>query len=74
MFRVFSKFNGLFIRPKVSSFPSILLDISQHLLQIRGAIQEYQTQLIESVKEDITRLQDKVRSFYQTGTMTYMIL
>ena len=29
-------------------------------LQIRGAIQEYQTQLIDSVKEDIKRLHDKV--------------
>lgn len=29
--------------------------------QIRGAIQEYQTQLIESVKEDIQRLHHKVR-------------
>lgn len=28
--------------------------------QIRGAIQEYQTQLIDSVKEDIKRLHDKV--------------
>ena len=44
MFRVFSKFNALFVRPK-----------------IRGAIQEYQTQLIDSVKEDIKRLHDKVR-------------
>ncbi|CAL1696879.1 unnamed protein product [Somion occarium] len=43
MFRVFSKFNALFVRPK-----------------IRGAIQEYQTQLIDSVKEDIKRLHDKV--------------
>ncbi|KAG1741247.1 dynein heavy chain, N-terminal region 1-domain-containing protein [Suillus lakei] len=42
MFRVFSKFNTLFVRPK-----------------IRGAIQEYQTQLIDSVKEDIKRLHDK---------------
>ncbi|KAF8883831.1 dynein heavy chain, N-terminal region 1-domain-containing protein [Infundibulicybe gibba] len=44
MFRVFSKFNALFVRPK-----------------IRGAIQEYQTQLIDSVKEDIKRLHDKMR-------------
>jgi dynein heavy chain 1 len=36
MFRVFGKFNALFVRPK-----------------IRGAIQEYQAQLIENVKEDI---------------------
>ena len=28
--------------------------------QIRGAIQEYQTQLIDSVKEDIKHLHDKV--------------
>ncbi|KAG6819964.1 hypothetical protein H0H93_006940, partial [Arthromyces matolae] len=44
MFRVFSKFNALFVRPK-----------------IRGAIQEYQTQLIDSVKEDIKHLHDKMR-------------
>ncbi|EGG11538.1 uncharacterized protein MELLADRAFT_46877 [Melampsora larici-populina 98AG31] len=48
MFRVFSKFNALFVRPK-----------------IRGAIQEYQTQLIESVKEDIGRLHDKFRTQYR---------
>lgn len=29
-------------------------------MQIRGAIQEYQTQLIDSVKEDIKRLHEKV--------------
>ena len=48
MFRVFSKFNALFVRPK-----------------IRGAIQEYQTQLIDSVKEDIKRLHDKVYHCFQ---------
>ncbi|KAI7942887.1 hypothetical protein MJO29_012731 [Puccinia striiformis f. sp. tritici] len=48
MFRVFSKFNSLFVRPK-----------------IRGAIQEYQTQLIESVKEDINKLHDKFRTQYR---------
>ncbi|KAI8449285.1 dynein heavy chain, N-terminal region 1-domain-containing protein [Phakopsora pachyrhizi] len=48
MFRVFSKFNTLFVRPK-----------------IRGAIQEYQTQLIDSVKEDIGRLHDKFRMQYR---------
>lgn len=48
MFRVFSKFNALFVRPK-----------------IRGAIQEYQTQLIESVKEDIGKLHDKFRTQYR---------
>jgi dynein heavy chain 1 len=36
MFRVFSKFNALFFRPRV-----------------RGAIQLYQAQLIERVKDDI---------------------
>ncbi|KAI8810266.1 dynein heavy chain [Cladochytrium replicatum] len=39
MFRVFSKFNALFVRPK-----------------IRGAIQEYQAQLIERVEQDIEKL------------------
>src|ERR1700730_18423466 len=39
MFRVFSKYNALFVRPK-----------------IRGAIQEYQTQLIENVKAVIEAL------------------
>ncbi|EGF98536.1 uncharacterized protein MELLADRAFT_113473 [Melampsora larici-populina 98AG31] len=48
MFRVFSKSNALFVRPK-----------------IRGAIQEYQTQLIESVKEDVGRLHDKFRTQYR---------
>ena len=44
------------------------LDYTSHsvcnisLAQIRGAIQEYQTQLIDSVKEDIKRLHDKVRN------------
>lgn len=55
MFRVFSKFNALFVRPK-----------------IRGAIQEYQTQLIDSVKEDIKRLHDKVRHFVATQDMLLM--
>lgn len=48
MFRVFSKFNALFVRPK-----------------IRGAIQEYQTQLIDSVKEDIKHLHDKFKTQYR---------
>jgi dynein heavy chain 1 len=48
MFRVFSRYNALFIRPK-----------------IRGAIQEYQTQLIENVKQDITKLHDKFKMQYQ---------
>lgn len=48
MFRVFSKFNALFVRPK-----------------IRGAIQEYQTQLIGIVKDDIRSLQDKFKVQYR---------
>ena len=48
MFRVFKKFNSLFIRQK-----------------IRGAIQEYQTQLIDGVKEDIKKLQDKFKEQYR---------
>ncbi|KAJ2451292.1 dynein heavy chain [Coemansia sp. RSA 2336] len=48
MFRVFSKFNALFVRPK-----------------IRGAIQEYQTQLISSVKDDIRRLHDTFKKHYR---------
>jgi dynein heavy chain 1, cytosolic len=47
MFRVFSKFNALLVRPKV-----------------RGAIVEYQTQLLESVKHDITSLQDRFKHQY----------
>ncbi|KAK9349302.1 dynein heavy chain, N-terminal region 1-domain-containing protein [Lipomyces starkeyi] len=42
MFRVFSRFNALFIRPK-----------------IRGAIQEYQAQLIDNVKADIQSLHSR---------------
>ncbi|KAL8738025.1 MAG: hypothetical protein Q9181_001132 [Wetmoreana brouardii] len=47
MFRVFSKFNALFVRPK-----------------IRGAISEYQSQLIESVKTDIASLHDRFKEQY----------
>lgn len=47
MFRVFSKFNALFVRPK-----------------IRGAISEYQTQLIENVKNDIYALQERFKMQY----------
>ncbi|KAI4119433.1 MAG: hypothetical protein LQ345_000679 [Seirophora villosa] len=47
MFRVFSKFNALFVRPK-----------------IRGAISEYQSQLIDSVKTDITSLHDRFKEQY----------
>ena len=47
MFRVFSKFNALFVRPK-----------------IRGAIGEYQTQLIDNVKRDITSLHQRFKQQY----------
>lgn len=49
MFRIFSRFNALFVRP-----------------HIRGAIREYQTQLMQRVKDDIEVLHDKfkVRNTY----------
>jgi len=73
MFRVFSKFNALFVRPKVWELciPQNLLLISCR--QIRGAIQEYQTQLIDSVKEDIKHLHEKVSNttfLTQSRTLT----
>ncbi|KAJ1653615.1 dynein heavy chain, partial [Coemansia sp. RSA 25] len=55
MFRVFSKFNALFVRPK-----------------IRGAIQEYQTQLISSVKDDIRRLHDTFKRNYRRSEASVM--
>ncbi|KAM0792972.1 hypothetical protein ACM66B_002727 [Microbotryomycetes sp. NB124-2] len=55
MFRVFSKFNALFVRPK-----------------IRGAIAEYQSQLIESVKDDIRLLHDKFKKSYQNSEAYHM--
>ncbi|KAJ3135949.1 hypothetical protein HK100_002228 [Physocladia obscura] len=55
MFRVFSKFNDLFIHPK-----------------IRGAIQEYQVQLIESVKLDIQKLHDKFKTQYRNSEASHM--
>jgi len=48
MFRVFSKFNALLVRPK-----------------IRGAISEYQTQLIDNVKRDITALHERFKQRYR---------
>nr|CCA15174.1 Cytoplasmic dynein 1 heavy chain 1 putative [Albugo laibachii Nc14] len=47
MFRVFSKYNALFFRPR-----------------IRSAVQQFQMQLIEKVKEDVGRLQAKFRAHY----------
>ena len=49
MFRVFSKFNALFVRPKVCLVNWAIVAPCLSLKQIRGAIQEYQTQLIDSV-------------------------
>ncbi|KAF5382234.1 hypothetical protein D9757_008925 [Collybiopsis confluens] len=57
MFRVFERFNALFVRPK-----------------IRGAIQEYQTQLIDSVKEDIKHLHDKFKTQYRSSPSYHMSL
>lgn len=52
MFRIFSRFNALFVRP-----------------HIRGAIREYQTQLIQRVKDDIEALHEKFKvCFYVTFT------
>lgn len=47
MFRVFSKYNALFFRPR-----------------IRSAVQQFQMQLIENVKEDVSNLQAKFRAHY----------
>ena len=44
MFRIFSRFNALFVRP-----------------HIQGAIREYQTQLIQRVKDDIETLHNKFK-------------
>jgi dynein heavy chain 1 len=47
MFRIFSRFNALFVRP-----------------HIRGAIREYQTHLIQRVKDDIEALHEKFKVQY----------
>ncbi|KAI1416726.1 cytoplasmic dynein heavy chain [Hypoxylon sp. FL1857] len=47
MFRVFSQFNALFVRPK-----------------IRGAIAEYQNQLIDNVKQAISGLHERFKQQY----------
>ena len=44
MFRIFSRYNALFVRA-----------------HIRGAIREYQTQLIQRVKDDIETLHNKFK-------------
>ncbi|TGZ77375.1 dynein heavy chain [Ascodesmis nigricans] len=55
MFRVFSKFNALFVRPK-----------------IRGAIHEYQNQLIENVKHDIAGLHERFKQQYGHSEAHFM--
>lgn len=50
MFRIFSKFNELFFRPRII-----------------GAIEEYQSQLLRTVKTDINSLNEMfLRPYYQT--------
>jgi dynein heavy chain 1 len=71
MFRVFSKFNTLFVRPKVSTQCACLL-FSNPDVQIRGAIQEYQTRLIDSVKEDIRQLRQKFTANYRYSQAYHM--
>jgi dynein heavy chain 1 len=55
MFRIFSKFNALFVRAR-----------------IRGAIQEYQNQLIENVKEDIKKLHEKFKLHFSNSEAAHM--
>jgi len=55
MFRVFSKFNALLVRPKV-----------------RGAISEYQTQLLENVKGDIAALHERFKQQYSNSEASLM--
>jgi dynein heavy chain 1 len=55
MFRIFSRYNSLFIRP-----------------HIRGAIREYQAQLMQRVKEDIEKLHVKFKMQYNK-THTYAL-
>uniref|UniRef100_A0A915HKX7 Dynein heavy chain, cytoplasmic n=1 Tax=Romanomermis culicivorax TaxID=13658 RepID=A0A915HKX7_ROMCU len=55
MFRIFSRFNALFVRP-----------------HIRGAIREYQTQLIQRVKEDIEALHEQFKVQYSQSKCSSM--
>ena len=55
MFRIFSRFNALFVRP-----------------HIRGAIREYQTQLIQRVKDDIEALHEKFKVQYAHSRAYHM--
>jgi dynein heavy chain 1 len=76
MFRVFSKFNSLFVRPKVRPETRCLYLLLHgspcHPAQIRGAIQGYQVQLIDSVKEDIKELHLKFTSSYRESEAFHM--
>ena len=69
MFRVISKFNALFVRPKVCFVNWAVLASYLSLKQIRGAFQEYQMQLIDSVKDDIKHLHLKVYLFRYTKSI-----
>lgn len=52
MFRIFNKFNKLFVRP-----------------HIRGAIEEYQADLLEKVQKKISQLKEKfVKKYVNTDT------
>lgn len=52
MFRIFSKFNKLFVRP-----------------HIRGAIEEYQNDLLDKVQKKITQLREKfLKKYINTDT------
>ena len=57
MFRIFSRFNALFVRP-----------------HIRGAIREYQTQLIQRVKDDIEALHEKFKIQYPQSKVRILFL
>ena len=56
MFRIFSRFNALFVRP-----------------HIRGAIREYQTQLIQRVKDDIENLHEKFKVSLNIQTVYFYL-
>ncbi|XP_004348847.1 dynein heavy chain [Capsaspora owczarzaki ATCC 30864] len=55
MFRIFSRFNALFVRPR-----------------IQGAIKEYQTKLIQRVKDDIETLVNKFKTQYSHSMASRM--
>ncbi|EGC38132.1 cytoplasmic dynein heavy chain [Dictyostelium purpureum] len=67
MFRVYQKFKDLLKRPKVC-----LIDINNSSIIIRGATHEYESQLIERVKEDIRVLHEKFKMQYNNSEAYYM--